>query len=142
VNHTSADLPTPATSCLQLAGAVAALWVLLAGPAFMTAGAAGLEGLSYAAALCLIPGWLVFLIASRYSDAGTRSAIVALGGTAMRMIFVLLGALILKDLRPHLGFHEFVVWLLAFYLAMLVVETLMAVRMSAGAARRSRMGGV
>lgn len=104
------------------------------------AGTKGLEGLTYAALLCLIPGWIVFFAASRCADS-TRMAMVALGGTGLRLLFVLVGALVLKDSRPDLGFREFQIWLVAFYLAMLFVETLLAVRMSADGADRSRVGG-
>lgn len=127
--------------CVQLTAAAAGLWLLLAAPAWSLAGYDGLEGLTYAALLCLVPGLIVFVAASRSADA-TKMALIALGGTGLRLFFVLVGALVLRDVRPNLGFREFTVWLLAYYIGMLFVETLLAVRMSASGASRSRVGGV
>jgi len=60
----------------------------------------------------------------------------------LRLLFVLVGAVVVRDLRPHLGFREFMIWLLVLYLATLLVETLLAVRMSASGTSRSRTSGV
>lgn len=127
--------------CGQLTAAAVGLWILCVAPAWSLGGRDGLVGLTVAGLLCLVPGWLVFFAASRCSDT-TKMALVALGGTGLRLVFVLIGALVVRDNFPNLGFREFVVWLLVFYLAMLLVETLLAIRMSAAGASRSRVDGV
>jgi hypothetical protein len=111
----------------RLSIVVAALWVVLAGPAYLMAGALGLEGLSYAAAINLLPGWLVFLILSRYRTPNVAATAV-LAGTFLRLVSVLLGVALVRAARPHLGLREFIVWILVFYLVTLAVETSLIVR--------------
>ena len=105
-----------------LTASLAGLWLLLSAPAWWIAGWAGLEGLTIAAVLCLVPGWLVFLLASGYGFANFQ-AVAVLGGMTLRMLFVLAGTLIVLSTRSHLRLKEFVIWLLVFYLAALAVET-------------------
>ena len=88
-----------------------------------------MEGLAYAALLCLAPGWLVFFLAGRYRLANSQASTVVLAGNAVRMLFVLSGLLVVRSLRPHLGFYEFLIWLVVFYLATLLLETLLLVRL-------------
>ena len=114
--------------CAWLTGAAAALWALLAIPAWLTAGVDGLEGLSYAAVLCLVPGWAVFLLASSVSDRGVRTLVTVAGGMSLRFVFVLVGVLTIPMVRPRLGLREFVLWLVVFYLATLAVETVHLIR--------------
>ena len=109
---------------LWLAAGVTVLWLLLAGPAYWLAGTAGVEGLSIAALLCLLPGWLVFALGTLYGVANNQAATV-LSGTVLRLLFVLFGALAVRNLRPDLQFREFFVWLLVFYMATLLLETLL-----------------
>lgn len=111
--------------CGWLTAAGAAFWLVLAVPAYLLGGSAGLEGLSYAAVLCLVPGVIVFVIASRFAadSASPRQAYVPLLGAGLRLLFVLCGVLVATDVRPHLGMREFLVWVIAFYFAMLAVET-------------------
>jgi hypothetical protein len=106
---------------LKVTVVVVAGWLLLAWPAWWLAGPQGLEGLSLAAALCLIPGWLVFAIQSQYGTAAPLAALLA--ATAGRMAAVLLGALTVKALRPDLGMTSFGIWLGAFYVLALATET-------------------
>lgn len=110
-----------------LSAAAVGLWLVLSGPAYWLGGTAGLEGLTYAALLCLVPGWLVVYVTSRYPEAGTQATAVLLG-TGLRMAFVLIGTIMLQGSRPDLGFREFVVWLICFYLAFLGLETAMLVK--------------
>jgi hypothetical protein len=110
---------------------VLGLWLVFAGPAYLLAGTNGLEGLSYAAVLCFLPGLLVFYLSSRYRVASTR-ALVLLAGTGVRLVFVLGGMLVIQSVRQNLRFREFIIWLLAFYLATLVAETLLVIRPASG----------
>jgi hypothetical protein len=105
-----------------LTGATLLFWVLLAYPAWRLGGQPGIEGLTFAALLCLVPGWLVFFVSSRYR-VGSAQAIAVLMGTTLRLMFVLFGAFILTSVRKNLGFREFLVWLIVFYLATLTIET-------------------
>ncbi|MFQ5730650.1 MAG: hypothetical protein ACE5KM_01720 [Planctomycetaceae bacterium] len=116
-----------AARCGILAAAVVALWIVLAGPAWLMAGTAALEGLSYAAVLCLLPGWVVFAIASRARESNRQATVTILGGMGLRMLFVLGGMLGVQAMRPHLGLNQFVVWLLIYYVATVALETLMVV---------------
>lgn len=117
------ELRTALRRCGLLAVFSVVLWGLLLYPAYAMGGRDGVQGLTFAAALCLIPGWLVLLIGSRFTDAGSQMPMVVLGGSALRMLFVLVGMLVVRSSREDLQFHEFVLWLLVFYLAMLAVET-------------------
>lgn len=106
-----------------LLAAAGILWAALLGPAWLVAGSNGLIGVSCAAVLCVIPGWIVFWMAAAYGAAGGQVPLVILGGTTLRLIFVLLGMVIVQTVWQQMGFREFVVWLLVFYLSTLAVET-------------------
>ena len=114
--------------CGWLTAVTAVVWLILVAPAWGLAGRNGIEGLSYAALLCLVPGWLVFLIGSRYGVAETQGAFVVLSGTALRLVFVLSGTLFIQSVRKELRFREFIVWLLVFYLVTLLFETLQGLK--------------
>ena len=105
-----------------LSAAVVALWLVLAGPAWWLAGRSGIEGLSYSAVLCLVPGWLVFFLSSRYRVADTRVQVILIA-TTVRLLFVAAGTLVVLQVRPELRLREFLVWIIVFYLATLVAET-------------------
>lgn len=112
----------PLEQCGRLTAATAGLWLVLTGPAYALAGTAGLEGLSYAAVLCLIPGWLVFYVSGRYGVADQQVAAVA-GATLLRLAFVVGGIFAIGGARPGLGIREFLAWVVVFYLATLAYET-------------------
>lgn len=103
------------------------LWIFMSVPAYWVRGTLALEGLTYASLLCLIPGWVVVYVTSRYPDAGSQGGMVLLG-TGLRMAFVLIGMVLLRSRRPDFGHYEFQLWLILFYLAFLVIETLMVVK--------------
>ena len=128
--------------CRWLALATGGLWVLLLGPAWLIAGRDALIGLSAAAILCAIPGFVVFWVASLYGAAGSQVPLVILGGTVLRMLFVFLGMVIVQSAAPRLGLREFVVWLLVFYVALLAVETLLVVPRPGSSKGQPHAGGV
>ena len=66
--------------------------LLLAGPAWAVSGSSGVEGVVYAAGLCLFPGWLVFLAAAATGGGGDAKVIV--GGMLLRIGVVLLGEIV------------------------------------------------
>ena len=109
---------------------MALAWLLFAGLAYRLSGVVGLEGLSFAALLSLVPGWLVFwgvAAVSKTSDQKNQSMAV-LAATCVRLMFVLFGVLLMKSIRPDLGLREFHVWVIAFYGVSLMVETLLLVK--------------
>ncbi|MEX0702236.1 MAG: hypothetical protein WD069_09090 [Planctomycetales bacterium] len=110
-----------------MTAAALGLWILLGGPAWMLAGSAGLLGLTISGLLCLVPGWLTLCLASSGRGSAAPVAMI-LAATVLRMLVVLAGVLAMRAALPRLGFREFIVWLLAYYLGMLLVETLMIVR--------------
>ena len=114
---------TVGARCGLLVVAALVTWGLACVPAWWLGGRPALEGLTIAAVLCLLPGLLVFLCVSWVVSSGSQMPFVVLAGSGLRMLFVLAGMLAVQSLRPELGFREFVVWLLVFYLAMLAVET-------------------
>lgn len=103
------------------------MWVVCSGPAYWLRGSLALEGLAYAGVLCLIPGLFVVYVTSRFSGGGSPSTGVLLG-TGLRMAFVLIGMVIIRNLRPEMGHYEFQLWLVLDYLAFLVVETVIIVK--------------
>ena len=96
--------------------------LLLAPVAYGAIGLAAVEGLGYSLLLCLIPGLLTLLLSDLLRGT-SLSPYVILAGGGLRMIFVLLGLVLVNSLRPDLGFREFTIWLLVCYLAALAVET-------------------
>lgn len=114
-----------------LNGSAAAIWLLLAGPAYLVAGYDGLWGLSIASLLCLVPGWVVCWLSSQVLAEQSPLVLPALGGL-LRMVFVFGGLFAVQAVQPRLGFRGFVVWLLACYLAVLAVETWVVVRQFSG----------
>src|SRR5690242_13646380 len=91
------------------------LWLVLVGPAYLLAGARGIEGLAYAAALCTPVGCVVILVAGRWNTQGAPLAALLLGMLA-RMGIVLGGVLALRVFRPDLRLVEFAIWVILFYI--------------------------
>ena len=115
----------------MVASGVSGAWLLLAaaglvavcaGPAYYLAGPSGLEGLGYAAFLCLLPGGLALALQGLARTDALRVTL-AMAASALRLMLVLAGVLFLRMSRPDLGVKEFFVWLILFYLATLAVET-------------------
>jgi hypothetical protein len=130
------------TRCGRLSLAAVCLLLVLIGPAWFLAGREGLIGLSAAAVLCVIPGLIVFWIAAAYGAAGAEVPLVILGGGVLRMLFVLLGMLIAQTLDQRLGFREFVLWVLVFYLFLLAAETCLVLLPSPSRGGQPKVGGI
>lgn len=103
------------TVCL-LAG-----WAVVVSLAWVIPGVMVWQEAAIAAALCLIPGWLVFTFYSQYGTAAPLA--VFLIATAGRMAAVLVGALAVKAVRPDLDMKAFALSLGAFYVLSLAIET-------------------
>jgi hypothetical protein len=111
------------TRIWRLTAVTAGLWLLCAAPAWFVADVSGIEGLTYALLLCLIPG-IVTLRFARVGDS-RQAPYVVLAGMGLRMASVLIGALVLRWARPELGVSAFHLWLIVGYLVTLAVETRM-----------------
>ena len=76
--------------------------------------------MTIAAICCLIPGWIVVFL-SRVVI--VRDQLAAMLIQTMVRLFTVAGvAILVRKLRPELGFVDFFGWLVAFYLLALVVE--------------------
>lgn len=118
----------------RLVSVTAAFWLLAAGPAWLLAGARGLEGLTYATLLCAVPGAATLWLASGRRGGQQLLAGVVIG-MGLRMGLVLAGALVLRSARPDLGLWEFHAWLILAYLVTLAAETQLVLK----AEHRSRL---
>jgi hypothetical protein len=110
------------SNLISLLLASAGLWLVAALPAWLIAGTAGLEGLTYSVLLCAPPGFVAVLVAERGRDAN-RALAGLLVGAGLRMAAVLAVTLVLKDIRPDLGLMQYYIWLVIAYLVMLALET-------------------
>lgn len=97
-------------------------------------GLKGVEGVVVSGLLCLIPGWLTIFISSLVKR-GSLAVYLVLVAMINRMVFVLVGVLAVKKLRPDLGFYEFTIWLLAAYMVALALETWLVMLPSASSER-------
>jgi hypothetical protein len=114
-------------SALMLAGCVLLVALLIAPLAAGKSGSGSLAGLALAAAICLLTGWAAESLSCLLHGRVTPLAVMLLG-MAIRMapplgICVALAALGASG-RAHLAF---IVYLLAFYLVTLALETWLAV---------------
>lgn len=116
-----------------LIATLALLWLVLALPARWVGGAAGLEGLTWAIGLCLFPGLLVLLVMGLLPKMAAAPHAILLS-TAVRMLLVLAGVLVIRETRPELGFREFFAWLILSYMAALAIESFFLVRQQQQAA--------
>lgn len=108
-------------SGLKLTVAVTLGWLAAAVLASLLSSQDALAELTIAAALCLIPGWLVFVFHSQYRTAAPLA--MFLMATAGRMAAVLIGALTVTAVRPDLDTKAFALALGAFYVLSLAIET-------------------
>src|SRR5690606_11625401 len=90
-------------------------------PAAFWQGARGVEGLSWATLICLLPGLFVVARTVRLGEQNPLAGLVV--GMGLRLIAVVVAAVVLCSLRPDLRGETFILWLVPSYLAALVVET-------------------
>lgn len=109
---------------------LAAVWLLFVGPAAIWGGGRSVEGLTYAALVCLVPGAVVV---TRCVDLGSgrplAGMVVSMG---LRLALVVVAAVGVCYLRPDLRGETFVVWLVPCYLVSLAVETRIVLGEQAG----------
>ncbi len=109
-----------ATTCLS--------WLLMAGPAWLVAGTKGIQGLSIATAVCFIPGVLFCFVVIIFRKAVTESPLLIMAWSGIRLFFVLGGVLLIRMIRPDLGWKEFLVWLILSYFVNLAIDTWWVIR--------------
>jgi hypothetical protein len=105
----------------KLTAAMVAAWVIATSVAWGISGAKEALKVTIAAVLCLTPGWLVFAFAGLYGTAAPLGTVIV--GAVARMVAALVGALVVKAVRPDLGNLSFAVWLGVFYVLALAIET-------------------
>ncbi|MCA9041519.1 MAG: hypothetical protein KDA65_14295 [Planctomycetaceae bacterium] len=126
-NKSDAEPENRPTSVERLSVANLVLWTLgfslfLAVPAYLMVGPQALSGLSLAAFLCLVPGWLVFLLYSRYGDP-SQVTVGFLIGSGIRLAIVLGGFVAVDKSNLFSSRLEFVPWLGILFLFTLIIET-------------------
>jgi hypothetical protein len=109
---------------LWLLGGGLLFWLLTAWPArWLGGGDAALVYCATAVVLCLIPGVLTLVWASLVWNQPEMHLLAVMGGTAIRISFVMLAAFLLESSVPY--FREqagFWLWVLAAYLFTLPLE--------------------
>jgi hypothetical protein len=112
-----------------LVGSCLLLWFLLAGPVFVGLGEQQLLFSAVAAGICLLPAAAtMFWCELSVGKTPEAQFAVALGGTAVRMVFVVgLGMLLYFGLS---GFRSagFWLWVIGYYLVTLVIEVVLLAR--------------
>lgn len=109
----------------RLALALAALWCVLVGPAWLVAGLPAIAGLTAAVLVCLLPGVIVLGLQSG-ALGGQAPLAGLLIGMGVRMAVVLASVLVVRQTLPHLPMTVYVAWLVPAYLVALTVETRIA----------------
>jgi hypothetical protein len=124
---------------LQLVLGSLLLWLALAGPAWLWWGEEALVYTAAACLLCLAPMAATLVWCMWSLPQSPEQAVTAVfGGTAVRMLFVLAGSVLLY-LNVE-SFHQpaFLFWVIGFYLATLSLEVVVIARAtSATGPRRS-----
>lgn len=103
--------------------ATAGLWLIVLGPVVALSGRRGVEDVSIFAIACLFPGWLVFWLVSRYRVAKSQ-AFAILSGTAFRVVFAGAAFCTITLWRGGVE-NDSLLWLAVFYVATLMMETLL-----------------
>lgn len=98
-------------------------WVLCFFPARALRGSSGVWWMSLAAVSCLVPGWVVVFLSGLSALRNDLSAMMV--QTVVRLFTVASLAVVLRKLRPELGFADFYGWLVFFYLLALGVEVVL-----------------
>lgn len=112
----------PKTAVLIAVECVA--WMLFCVPAYLIGGNAGVEGLTWASVLCLLPGLFVLRKMASATDLASRTWL-AMIAMVVRVFFVLAGVLVIGESRPDLHFFRFHIWLVVCYNIMMWTEIIL-----------------
>lgn len=122
-------------------GGCITLWVVLAVPARRLWGDTAAVHGAVALLLCLVPTTLILLWTAWAQARSPEQQLAAvLGGTGLRLVLVMAGALALFQFVPYFqGQTGFLVWLLVFYLFTLAFEVVLVVTAPAQGPRAGEM---
>lgn len=118
----------PVRQLLGLSVVLAVVWIVLAVPIVIYTSRVGLEGLSWAVILCLVPGCLVVGL-QRIVPSMSAAPHAVMLATVVRMLFVTGGVVLLRAIRPELLTMEFAACLVISYLAALAAESYYLLRL-------------
>jgi hypothetical protein len=109
---------------LLLVGGTAAFWLIVGLPArYLGGGDTAIAYLGTALLLCLAPGMVTLIWGeSAFKQSPDQQLILVLGGTGLRMFFVLLAGWALFVWLPYYQQQSFLIWLLVGYLFTLALD--------------------
>jgi hypothetical protein len=114
------------------------LWAVLAAPAWYFGGGRALLETLVACALCLVPMTLTMIWCHRaFRTSPEQQLAAALGGTGLRMLFVIGAGIALYHNVEELNRAAFLLWVVAFYLCTLTLEVVLIVRRQNAALARA-----
>jgi hypothetical protein len=106
-----------------LIGGTAAFWLAAAFPAYLLWGGDALLFSGVAAGLCLVPMTLTLAWGSKALRGAPEQALLAvMGGTGLRLVFVVGIAMALYLSLPEFHSRAFWLWVIVFYLVTLTLE--------------------
>lgn len=123
---TESSLRGSLRSALWLTFFVAIGWVICFWPSRILREPEGVMWMSVAAVSCLVPGWMVVILAGLSVLKNELAAMML--QTMVRLFTVATVAILVRRFRPDLGFSGFFGWLVFFYLLTLAVEVFLLKR--------------
>ena len=109
---------------MVLIGVTFSCWLMVACGAWLMVRPWVVLGSGVAALLCLLPGVLVLFVAHQLAiDEAHKTLMLTVGGSFLRLVFVLGGGLALYNSFSELTIWSLVIWIVLFYLVTLIVET-------------------
>jgi hypothetical protein len=111
-------------SVALLVGGSLALWVVIAYPARVLWGDSAVVLSGVAGLLCLVPTAATLVWSFKSLEGSPERQLAAvMGGTALRMVFVIAAGMVLYLSVPYFHEDRFWYWVIAFYLFTLALET-------------------
>ena len=109
---------------MVLIGVTFGCWLMVACGAWLMVRPWVVLGSGVAALLCLFPGVLVLFVAHQLAiDESHKMLVLSVGGSFLRLVFVLGAGLALYNSFSELTIWSLVIWIVLFYLVTLIVET-------------------
>lgn len=121
--------------CLALTGVSVVLLALQMPIASWLFGESGILAAGISCVSCLLPGCLLFVLASRCESAVDQVNCVLLG-TLVRGGFCVVGAVVMEGLL-HISRENYLIWLTVFYLVLLGCETALLLQWETPRVRRA-----
>jgi hypothetical protein len=116
-------------SLALLVGGTFVAWALVAYPARVWWGESALLFSGTAALLCLLPSAVTLAWAhASFKGQPHQQVAAVLGGAGLRMLFVVVGGLVLYHSIPEFFYVRFWIWVIAFYLLTLALEMFLLTR--------------